>query len=504
MNTHGKIEFGDFQTPLAFASDICALLRRQGVDPDAVMEPTCGVGAFLHAAAIAFPKAQLFGWDINSSYVEQTRAALSQAGAGARSLIAVQDFFDHGWTHEAAKLSGDLLVLGNLPWVTNATVARLNGANLPTKQNFQGLRGIEARTGKSNFDVSEWMLIELVKALRGRPATLAMLCKTAIARKLLRFAWQNDGRIADARIYGIDAKAQFGAAVDACLLVVRTGQNGPMEAAVYPTFEAESPAKLIGLEGRDLVSDVRAYRELRHFDGRCECQWRSGVKHDCAPVMELHPVENNLLRNNLGEMIQVEPGFLYPLLKCTDLAHGRTEPGRYVLVTQSRVGEDTAGIELMAPKTWAYLKSHSVLFCARKSSIYSKQPPFSIFGIGEYSFAPWKVAISGLHKSPRFNLVQPFREKTVFFDDACYFLPFQNRAEAEVVAAILNSEASLSFLSALLFEDSKRPVTVDLLRRLNLRAIAADAGLSTDWRVAREESRREAALPVQREFQMGR
>ena len=31
----------------------------------------------------------------------------------------------------------------------------------PTKENFQGFSGIAARTGKSNFDISEWMLIQL-------------------------------------------------------------------------------------------------------------------------------------------------------------------------------------------------------------------------------------------------------------------------------------------------------------------------------------------------------
>ena len=30
----------------------------------------------------------------------------------------------------------------------------------------------------------------------------------------------------------------------------------------------------------------------------------------------------------------------------------------------------------------------------RKSSIYNKRPRFSIFGIGDYSFSKWKVAIS--------------------------------------------------------------------------------------------------------------
>src|SRR5439155_11271931 len=136
-------------------------------------------------------------------------------GSTGNSISTVLVASRQDWDVELASISGSLLILGNPPWVTNSTVASLNGSNLPVKENFQGFRGIEARTGKSNFDISEWMLIRLVRALRGRPATIAMLCKSGTARKLLRYAWQNDGRIAEASIYRIDAKKHFSAAVDA-------------------------------------------------------------------------------------------------------------------------------------------------------------------------------------------------------------------------------------------------------------------------------------------------
>ena len=495
MKANAKIEFGDFQTPLALAQEVCALLIRLGVEANAVVEPTCGIGAFLVAAGEAFPKARLLGWDINADYVAQTKSALVQAGAVKRATIAQQDFFSHDWETELASINGLLLVLGNLPWVTNATVSGMNGSNLPVKENFQNFRGIAARTGKSNFDISEWMLIQLVKSLRGRSATIAMLCKAAIARKLLRFAWQNDGRIAKASLHRIDAKKHFGAAVDACLFLVQTGSSGSTEAAVFDDLNVRTPSKFLGLAGEDLVSNVRIYKKLKHLEGLCPYQWRSGVKHDCASVMELRRDENNTLRNKLDEKVELESDFLFPLLKCSDLANGRTEPERFVLVTQTRVGEDTSGISAIAPLTWDYLHSHRKHFDARKSSIYAARIPFALFGIGDYSFAPWKVAISGLHKTPRFILVETFQNKPVLFDDTCYFLSFQNEEEARVVAGILNSEPCLRFISSLLFEDSKRPITVDLLQRLNLRAIAQEAGLADEWTSVRSQR---SFCPVER------
>lgn len=37
-------EYGDFQTPLTLAAEICGLLAIRGEVPAAVVEPTCGVG----------------------------------------------------------------------------------------------------------------------------------------------------------------------------------------------------------------------------------------------------------------------------------------------------------------------------------------------------------------------------------------------------------------------------------------------------------------------------
>jgi hypothetical protein len=486
MKAGAKIEFGDFQTPVELARDVCALLLRHEIEPELVIEPTCGSGAFLMAAAAAFPHARLLGWDINPDYIEQAQTALAGRGMKSRVTLGRQDFFAHNWEQELSGHRGRLLILGNLPWVTNATVSGMNGGNLPVKENFQSFRGIEALTGKSNFDISEWMLIQLVKALRGRSATIAMLCKSGTARKLLRYAWQNDGRIATASLYRIDAKKHFGASVDACLLLAATGNAGAREAKVFDNLDARRPATTFGLVGQNLVFNVQTYRRMKHLEGLCPYQWRSGVKHDCASVMELWS-EGAALYNKLGEEVRIEPDYLYPFLKCSDLANLRLEPERYVVVTQKRIGDDTAIIAFQAPRTWRYLESHRRLFEARKSSIYNSRMPFALFGIGDYTFFPWKVAVSGLHRAARFSIIGPADGKPVLFDDASYFLPFQHEDEARIVAAILNSPACQEFLSTLVFADSKRPITVELLQRLNLNAIAVEAGMAGEWKAARNQ-----------------
>ena len=502
MKSSTKVEFGDFQTPLALAKEVCRLLRRHGLVPQFVLEPTCGGGAFLVAAAETFPHATLRGWDINRDYVQQATVELQRAGASSRASVQCQDFFAHDWESELQRMPGKLLILGNLPWVTNSAVAAMNGSNLPIKENFLGLRGLAARTGKSNFDISEWMLIRLVRALRGRKASIAMLCKTATARKLLRYAWQNEGRISEASLHRIDAAAHFGASVDACLLLASTGFAGPMEADVYESLSAAKPAGRIGLAGQDLVADIRTYRDLKHLEGLCPFQWRSGVKHDCAAVMELRPVANGTVENKLGERVELEDNYLYPLLKCTDLANGHLTPQRLVLVTQRGVGGDTSGIARSAPQTWRYLQSHSDKFEARKSSIYKGRVPFALFGIGEYAFAPWKVAVSGLHRPARFQVIGPFQARPVFLDDTCNYLPFEDETSARLVADILNLQPCQQFLQSLVFTGSKRPITVELLQRLNLSAIAYKAGYGQRWQTLQRVHYKPASNAPQFELAM--
>jgi hypothetical protein len=146
--------------------------------------------------------------------------------------------------------------------------------------------------------------------------------------------------------------------------------------------------------------------------------------------------------------------------------------------------------------TWDYLSRHQARFTARKSSIYAKGPVFSIFGIGDYTFSDWKVAVSALHRPALFVVVGPWENHPVVFDDTCYYLPFAHEAEARVVAAILNSAPCQEFLASLIFPGSKRAVTVELLQRLNLSTLAHAAGLSKSWTKNREADRGTEQLPL--------
>ncbi len=478
--TKEKAEYGDFQTPLTLATQICELLVRKGLQPAAILEPTCGLGNFLFAAAATFPAAvTVIGVEINASYVAAARAGVAQLQRADRVQVTVGDFFTTQWPDILCDLPDPLLVIGNLPWVTNAALGGLGSDNLPQKQNAGALTGIAAVTGKSNFDISEWMLQQILRWVDGRSAAVAMLCKSAVARKVLAYAWSNAIAVSSAAIYRIDAETHFGATVDACLLVLHTSAADDAQTCQdYALLEDAAPQRSFGMRAGRLVADIGVYERWQHLDGVSPRQWRSGIKHDCAQVMELRLAHNHLC-NGLGEQVDVEPDFVYPMRKSSQLTKTvHPEEHRFMLVPQRAIGEDTRAIQHCAPSTWRYLTEHGAQLDKRASRIYRGQPRFAIFGVGAYTFALWKVAISGFYKQLDFRVIGPHAGKPVVLDDTCYFLACATETEANLLARLLNSRPAQEFLGSLIFWDAKRPITGEILGRLDLQKVADELDLS--------------------------
>lgn len=467
-----KLEFGDFQTPLPLARKVLSLLRDLGVDAAAIVEPNCGKGSFLKAASEAFPREiRIIGFDINPEYV-------NNPPIGPSIEVYCEDFFAKDWFEMFRALPDPVLVIGNPPWVTNAAVSKMAGTNLPPKSNIQKMRGIDAITGKSNFDISEWMILHLLDALAEKNSVLSMLCKTSVARKVLKNVWSKGAKMSSALLYKIDATQYFGTSVDACLLICRMDENTvSKECTVYSAIGALQPESTFALKNGAMVADTETFNSYGYLLGKSSRKWRSGIKHDCSPVMELRRISENTYTNSLTDVVELEYDFIYPMLKSSDLMRDNLTPSRYMVVPQLKVGDDTDHVKWHSPQTWSYLCKHANLLDSRASSIYRNRPQFSVFGIGPYAFAPWKVAISGLYKSLNFRCIGPFENKPVVLDDTCYFLPCRTESDAQILLDILNSEYAQGLFRSLVFWDTKRPVTAHLLESLDIEALAAEMQL---------------------------
>jgi hypothetical protein len=457
-------DLGDFQTPPELAESLTRRLGPIGGRWPRVLEPTCGRGNFLRAALDSpSPPREAIGVELQPIHCDEARAALD-----GRATILNADVFAVDLAALPWRGSGPILAIGNPPWVTNAALGRLDSGNRPERRNVDGLSGLDAMTGASNFDLGAAVWLRLLDALADGPATIAMLCKTSVAYAVLA-RLDRRGPSASAEWIEIDARRWFGAAVAAGFLVVTLGETSP-RVPVYPSPEAVAPVRSMGWIGDRLAADFDAASSLAFAVGRSPLDWRQGIKHDAAPVMELTAVDG-ALRNGLGEVVHVEPEYLHPLVKGADLAGGGRPGHRFAIVPHRSLGEDTRALESAAPRLWAYLRSHAGRFEARRSSIYRGRPPFCLFGVGPYTFAPYKVAVAGIHRPTRFRAIGPVGGRPVVLDDTCYLLPCESAEEAAVLAALGNDPIVLDLTRALTPPEAKRPVTKSLLRSIDLGAV---------------------------------
>jgi hypothetical protein len=468
-------DLGDFQTPPTLVEEILTCLTRNNRSWKRVLEPTCGRGNFIRGLLqLAAKPDEIQGIELQKRYVQEASTYDAQK-LDVRISVHQANIFhlnlskDLKWQQQGSSL----LVIGNPPWITNAELGSLESSNLPVKTNLKGLSGFEAMTGSSNFDIAEYIWLKLIWELSSEEPTIALLCKTSVARNILQFAYKTNLPIGNAALWKIDSKKYFGAMVDACLFCIEVNHmHQQYQAQVYPDLTSVEPEATIGIIHGHLVSDVNSNLAFIRNNGTSPFTWRQGLKHDAASVMELIYDTSGKLYNKLGEIVNIETEYFYPLLKSSDLGgQDKVRPRKAVIVPQKRISEDTTLLERQAPKLWQYLIDHISIFDNRKSSIYERQPPFSIFGIGNYSFALFKVAISGMYKQVKFRAIGPLDGKPVMFDDTCYFLPCISAQQAAFIASLLNDPLSIAFVHSLSFRDAKRPITKKLLQSINLAAL---------------------------------
>lgn len=483
-------EWGDFQTPPGLAAQVCHYLVEIGVSPRIIVEPTYGAGSFILAVLKSFPTVELvYGVEIQEKYQWHLKLALlikalRDHRTSAEIELHQDDIFTHRFSDEILKAQ-DMLIIGNPPWVTNAELGTLDARNLPTKRNIKALKGMDAITGKSNFDIGEFVLLRMLDLFSSQRGTLAILCKNSVIKNIVEILPQRRLKVSNIEALEIDASREFGAAVVASLLVMDMGASNPAFTCQVATLDHPNRvSSTFGWTHKRFVSNVEDYESNGDLDGKSPLIWRQGLKHDCARIMELN-VRDGLWFNGNGEVVDVENQWGYWLLKSSDLRKFEVDRARRkVIVPQHRLGEDTFDLQKNAPRLWEYLVRNSEYFERRKSNIYRNKPRFSIFGVGEYSFTAYKVAISGLYKEPCFSLVLPMDNCPVMLDDTCYFLGFDTYLDALFTTSLLNSPMVRQLLQCIIFADAKRPYTKEVLMRIDLTQAACRSSfciLRTFW-----------------------
>ncbi|MDK7674868.1 hypothetical protein QP547_03475 [Weeksella virosa] len=494
-----RTEYGDFQTNLNLANNVAEILVTKNSLPQIIIEPTCGKGNFILASLQKFQNVEkIYGIEIYKPYIWECKFNIIdfylQYPKENKPVISIihSSVFDYNFKQLAKEnTEKEILIIGNPPWVTNSQLGSLNSSNLPKKRNFKNHNGLDAITGKGNFDIAEFITINLIETFQKMKGQLALLVKNSVIKNIVYDQRNNKFEISEIKRYYIDCKKEFNVSVEASLFICKLNSKPEFECEELNLYNSKNAdrtkarskrrfeeRKRFGWIKRKFVSNIDTYFDTQQIDGICPFEWRQGIKHDCSSIMELDKVNGHFI-NGLKDKIELEQDLVYGLLKSSDLKNTViSESRKFTIVTQKKVGQETNYIKYDYPKTYQYLTEHQEAFNGRKSSIYNNKPPFSIFGVGDYSFKPYKVAISGLYKTFHFTLVLPQNEKPLMLDDTCYFLGFDNLEFAVYTLLLLNSETNIQFLQSITFSDAKRTFTKDVLMRIDLLKLAENIEIS--------------------------
>ncbi|MFI3239077.1 MAG: SAM-dependent methyltransferase [Bacteroidales bacterium] len=469
-------EFGDWQTDYKFALYVCSFLKKQGINPKVIVEPTCGKGNFIKAALDVFSSiGTIYAIDTYKPYIDEV-FQLSEQYSDVKFNIYHDNIFNFDFS---SITESDVLFIGNPPWVTTSKLGEINSSNIPAKSNFKGNNGCDAITGKGNFDIAEYILLKIIQERQHLKGKIAFLVKNNVIKNLTINKTYYGYGLTNLHQFEFDSLKEFNVSVNASLFLGEISDINKENICKAYNLYSNNYLRTFGLVGDRVVSNVQKYNSTSDIDGFSPLEWRSGLKHDCAKVMEL-TLSNNGFTNGFGEEYDLELDDIYPLIKSSDIKKDSiAEVKKHVIVTQHKSGDSTDSLAITSPALYRYLLGYSDFLDGRKSSIYKGKPRFSLFGIGEYSFSSYKVVVSGLYKQIRFSLVAPIGNKPVMLDDTCYSIGFENLQFAEITRDLLNSSIVKSFIESISFSDAKRVISKDVLMRIDLIEVAMQIGYNS-------------------------
>jgi len=147
----------------------------------------------------------------------------------------------------------------------------------------------------------------------------------------------------------------------------------------------------------------------------------------------------------------IEDFFIFPLLRSKDIRKWKIIGYTYTLQMQDpvkRTGYDESWVKINFPKTYSYLRKFKKLLeerAAYKKYFNNKTDSFfSMFNVGEYTFAPYKVVWSRMGARLEAVVVSSIEDqfigkKLLLPQDVLAFIPSYNEAEAHFICAFLNS-----------------------------------------------------------------
>jgi hypothetical protein len=143
----------------------------------------------------------------------------------------------------------------------------------------------------------------------------------------------------------------------------------------------------------------------------------------------------------------VEPDLLYPLLRGRDVQRWKAEPSACILMVQDpekRRGYSEEWLQENYPRTYGYLKRFEEVLRKRRSrgisDMVRKGAPFyTMFAVGPYTFAPWKVVWRYVASDFIVAVAEPYNGRLIVPNEKLMLVACENDQEAHYLCATLNS-----------------------------------------------------------------
>jgi hypothetical protein len=389
-------------------------------------------------------------------------------------------------------------VIGNPPWIRWTYLAdAYRAATLPmwTEYGLFSLRGMAARLGSGEKDFSMLFTYAAADRYLAEGGTLGFVITQEVVKGkgagegFRRFRIGRSGaELKVVKAHDLVAVAPFeGASNKTSVLVLRKGEptvyplpytkwrrnSGvgyvPTDATLRRALELTSREDLVA---RPIAtSSVSAWQTapqssiggFNAFRGTAAYVARRGAGTDPYGVFWLRVLEVRdgvLAVENLPELGKrdvekvsaqlIEPDLVYPAIRGSDIRRWAARPEISVLVTQdpaTRRPYPAHDLRVRLPLTYQYLERFRDVLLSRGSAtireLAERTEPWAMFGIGEYTFAPyrvtWKRMASELVAAVLGTWHTAYGPRLLVPTETTSFIPAQTIEEAHYLAAVLNA-----------------------------------------------------------------
>jgi hypothetical protein len=143
----------------------------------------------------------------------------------------------------------------------------------------------------------------------------------------------------------------------------------------------------------------------------------------------------------------IEPDLVYPLLRGRDVRRWVAEPSAHIILAQdpaTRTGIPEAEMKRKYPKTYNYFKRFEEQLWQRASSSIQRQMEtgafYSMFAVGSYTLAPWKVMWRYIASEMTCSVVGPGNDAKMYLPDhRLILIPLDGPTQAYYIGGLLNS-----------------------------------------------------------------